>query len=255
MVATLPQAARKHHSLSALIARRAVREARKVKKQGYAAVAGVVVAHQLASAQESEKAVGEILREIGFSPSPEARIVLPAYTSPGASFVRMAEATVSDFEFDRLVASLVQEAGNAAEQVATVTREGVGWVRMLTPPSCSRCVALAGRTYRYSDGFLRHPGDDCVTIPAPEGDATFAPDPVELLRAGQVTGLSKADQEAILDGADFGQVVNIRRKKSSLTVAGESLARAGRPTPAGIYRMAADRAQALELLQRFGYIK
>src|SRR5690606_23965723 len=32
------------------------------------------------------------------------------------------------------------------------------YVRMLTPPSCSRCTVLAGRWYRKNAGFARHPG-------------------------------------------------------------------------------------------------
>lgn len=218
------------------------------------AVATIVALHQITSARESESAVAEILAELAFVPQPEARLRLPSYTTDPATFARMAEATETDSEFDRLVASLVQEAGNAAEQVASAVRPEVGWTRVLTPPSCSRCVALAGRVYRWSDGFLRHPQDDCVTMPVRDGDTTYAADPIAMLKAGQVTGLSKADQQAILDGADFGQVVNVRRRAAGLTEAGTALARGGRPTPAGIYRLAADRAQALDLLARYGYI-
>ena len=254
-MATLPRAARKHHRLSALLARRAVAQARQQRPSGgTAAVVGVIVAHQMTSAQESESAVGQILAELAFAPSPAGRIRLPAFTTPPDSVARMVESTNTDLEFDRLVASLVQEAGNAAEQVASAVREEVGWTRMLTPPSCSRCVPLAGRVYRWSDGFLRHPQDDCVTIPVREGDARFTVDPAEMVRRGEVRGLSKADTEAILDGADYNAVVNVRRKAAGLTEAGTVLARRGRPTPAGIYRMARDREHAIELLGRFGYL-
>lgn len=38
----------------------------------------------------------------------------------------------------------------------------VGWRRVIIPPSCSRCSALAGRMYRgESVAFRRHPGCDC----------------------------------------------------------------------------------------------
>jgi hypothetical protein len=36
-------------------------------------------------------------------------------------------------------------------------RVEIGYIRLLTPPSCARCVILAGRFYRWSDGFKRHP--------------------------------------------------------------------------------------------------
>jgi hypothetical protein len=253
---TPPAAARRHHGLSALYAKRAVTEAQKARRANRptAAVAAVVATHQIASARESQAAVGTILAEQKVDAPPEAVLNLASFATALESFTQMLEGIDTDFEFARLVASLVQDAGNAAEQVSVATRPEIGWTRMLTPPSCSRCVVLAGRIYRYSDGFMRHPQDDCVTIPVAEGDETYTADPVELLKAGQVTGLSKADQQAILDGADFGQVVNSRRIASQLTEAGHTLTRGGRPTPAGIYRLASDRAEALALLQRYRYI-
>lgn len=250
---TLRSAAR-HYRLSALIARRAVREARKARPRGTPAVAAAVAVHQIASAKESQDAVSAMLLEQHIDEVAEALLNLAQFSTDIATFTAMIDATDTDHEFDRLVASLVQDAGNAAEQVAIATRPDVGWVRQLTPPSCSRCVPLAGRVYRYSDGFLRHPGDDCVTIAVREGDTTYVTDPVELVRRGEVTGLSKADQQAILDGADFNQVVNVRSKRAGLSEAGQALTRGGRPTPAGIYRMARDRDEALALLERYRYL-
>lgn len=60
-------------------------------------------------------------------------------------------------EFDRLVRSLVSDAGRQAATADMATRFTGGYVRMLNPPSCKRCVPLAGRWYRWNDGFLRHP--------------------------------------------------------------------------------------------------
>lgn len=204
----------------------------------------------------AQASVAVTLAEQGVVAPAEAPLNLVAFTTSAQMLGGMlAEIPAgADFEFLRLVESLVQDAGRAAESVAVATRPRVGWVRHLTPPSCSRCVALAGRVYPYSDGFLRHPGDDCVTVPVAEDDDSRAADPVELMERGLVRGLSKSDQEAIRDGADFNQVVNARRKGAGLTEAGRVLARAGRPTPEGIYRLASDRDEALALLQRFGYI-
>jgi hypothetical protein len=36
-------------------------------------------------------------------------------------------------------------------------KTSIGWIRVLDPPSCGRCAILAGRFYKWSDGFLRHP--------------------------------------------------------------------------------------------------
>lgn len=249
--------ARRRHRLSALAARRGVREARKVREGGLAPVAGVVVAHQMAQARMGQTAVAEMLAEQGIRAAADALLNLPAFTTSQRALGGMLEQIPedTDFEFDRLVESLIQDAGRAAESVATAVREDVGWVRQLTPPSCSRCVVLAGRVYRWSDGFLRHPGDDCTTVPVRDGDETFTVDPLELYRQGEVRGLSKADALALEDGADFNQVVNVRGQKAGLREAGEVLSRAGRPTPAGIYKAAGgDRDKALALLAQHRYI-
>jgi hypothetical protein len=85
--------------------------------------------------------------------------------------------------------------------------------------------------------------------------APYAQDPDELVRTGQVRGLSKADMQALEDGANLNRVVNVRSKKAGLLVAGQALTRAGKPTPAGIYRLAGeDRDKALTLLAQHGYI-
>ena len=45
-----------------------------------------------------------------------------------------------------------------------------GYVRMLNAPSCSRCIILAGKFFRWNEGFLRHPRCDCKHIPAQNAD-------------------------------------------------------------------------------------
>lgn len=58
----------------------------------------------------------------------------------------------------RIVATQVQDAGRVADGVAAMGRPRVqGYIRYLSPPSCSRCAVLAGRWYRVSAGFQRHP--------------------------------------------------------------------------------------------------
>src|SRR5690606_31251703 len=111
-------------------------------------------------------------------------------------------------------------------------RPRVQHVRHLNLPSCSRCAVLAGRVYRFSDGFQRHPGCDCVMIPTTVAAPDLTYDPAQLARDGRVTGLSKSDLRALGEGADFNQVVNVRAKKAGLRQSGEALTRAGRPTPA-----------------------
>ncbi|WP_419404267.1 hypothetical protein, partial [Micrococcus sp. F3Y] len=57
-----------------------------------------------------------------------------------------------------LVKTTVTDAARVAAGADMAARPRVqGYVRMLNPPSCPRCVVLAGRFYRWNAGFRRHP--------------------------------------------------------------------------------------------------
>lgn len=247
--------ARRNYRLSALISTRAVREARKVRNRGTGAVLSVVAAHQVAQAQTSQAAVAEMLVEQEIDAAADAILNLIGFTTDAQSLDAMLATAETDFQFDRLVESLVTDAARAAESVAVTARPHVYHVRYVNPPCCSRCAILAGRIYKWTEGFKRHPGCDCSMIPTTVS-SPYAQDVDQLIRDGLVTGLSKADRQALADGADLGRVVNVRSKSAGLMQAGQALTRAGRPTPAGIYRLAGDdRAKALELLKQHGYIR
>lgn len=155
----------------------------------------------------------------------------------------------------------------------------VGWIRMLTPPSCGRCAILAGRWYGWNEGFQRHPACNCRHIPAPEssaGDLTVDPrayfDSLPPEEQDRLFGV--AASEAIRDGADIAQVINAQNRKGGVyTVDGRQYTREGttrrgyyggseagergerRMTPVQIYREAGeDREEARRLLRRFGYL-
>ena len=169
-----------------------------------------------------------------------------------------------------LVQTTVADAGRAAAGVDTASRKGIGYVRMLNPPSCARCSILAGRFYRWNAGFRRHPKCDCVHVQtnaraAAESEG-LVHDPYEyfqsLSRDEQDRAYTKAGAQAIRDGGDIFQVVNSRR---GMNVAGmkttEGTSRFGnfgkrvRLTPEAIYKLNGDnRAAALKDLEKYGYI-
>lgn len=181
---------------------------------------------------------------------------------------------------DMIVKTQVADAGRAAESVAIASTPAVGgYVRMLTPPSCPRCVILAGKWFRWNQGFARHPRCDCRHIPAAEniaGDLTTDPYAYfkSLDQAAQDKAFGAANAAAIRDGSDIYQVVNAGRSSAGLTTLegvrsrrgfaaealnGGKLPHYSRPTmtrltPEGIYAQATDRTEALELLARHGYI-
>ncbi|SFO59919.1 hypothetical protein [Amycolatopsis rubida] len=162
----------------------------------------------------------------------------------------------------------VADAGRVADGVAVAARPRTSWTRMVVGDSCPRCILLAGRVYRFSAGFLRHPNCDCVHIPT--ADATgddFTTDPRRAFEEGRVRGLSKADEQAVRDGADLAQVVNAHR--GMYTAAGQKLTREGttrsgfagrrlggqrRLMPEQIYRDATSRDEAVRMLRLHGYL-
>ena len=116
------------------------------------------------------------------------------------------------------VGTLLSDTGRTAERVAGHSRRVTTWVRMLEPPSCGRCIILAGKTFHTAEPFDRHPRCDCRNIPAPEsiaGDLTV--DPHEYLDSLSDADLrkalgSRANAQAWRDGADPNQLVNAYRR-------------------------------------------
>jgi len=161
---------------------------------------------------------------------------------------------------DMAVQTLVADAARGAASVAIAARPGIGYVRMVNPPSCGRCSVLAGKFFKWNTGFQRHPHCDCSHVPSGEvGAEGLTTDP----RPDQITGLSKAERKALDEGSDLSQVVNAKRGASGMTttegttkrgLAGQRLAGRQRLTPDGIYRIASDRTEALALLREHGYL-
>lgn len=211
-----------------------------------------------------EAADGRRLDRLLLQPAIQA-LALQRNGTPPLESVRAGEVSLA-----RLIQSEIQAAGRSADQVAMATRPQVtGYTRLLNPPSCGRCVILAGRFYRWSEDFERHPNCDCTQVPVDEApDSGSLVDPLEAIRAGEVRGLSKADEEAILSGADPSQVINahsgmytldgLKYTRAGTTrrgLAGQRLAGARRLRPEAIFRIAdGDRAEALRLLYQHGYI-
>lgn len=189
---------------------------------------------------------------------------------------------------DLFVQSEIIAAGaDAAAVEIALEPKWTNYVRVLVPPSCDRCTILAGRIYRDLDGFARHPGCDCqhwpVTSWAEAERQGLVTDPTVAFERGQVRGLSKADEQAIRDGADIQETVNAKRGGGSrprgmtnaITV--ETFGRTVKATtegttkraawrrahpdlpirlrPESIYEHAKDREDALRLLRLYGYIK
>lgn len=184
---------------------------------------------------------------------------------------------------EMLTRTVLSDTGRAVESVGITTRPSVGYVRMLNPPSCSRCVILAGRFYRYSAGFRRHPGCDCRHVASTKAVAEdISVDPTRyfnsLTTTEQDKAFTRAGAQAIRDGADMSQVVNASKGMQRAQIYGRELAyttegttkrgvagkviraRGRNPVttprlmPDAIYQIAESREDAVRLLRLNGYV-
>ncbi|MGR7002803.1 VG15 protein [Yinghuangia aomiensis] len=202
----------------------------------------------------------------------------------------------------RMVVSEVADAGRGATGAGiAANRRTTGYIRHLSPPSCARCIILAGREYAWNQGFRRHPRCDCVHIPATLSSlGGRTRDPQEywdsLSRREQDRLVGAASARAIRDGASLTNVVNAQRTTSTVNVYGRRMRvsldattrrgwfyrselrlaeqrggrfhirgrddglpsfrlRTPRLLPEEIYEIADDRADAIRLLRKYGYIR
>jgi len=154
------------------------------------------------------------------------------------------------------VGTMLSDTGRAAEKVSGGAHRVKRWTRMLNPPSCGRCVILAGKTSRQSEAFNRHPGCDCRNVPSTEDTGDDArTDPHAYL-----SGLSDAEQDRVLgsksngqafrDGADMNQLINAYRKSGAVRP-GQINGQAIKYTREGTTR----RGHAYWQMSQAGYVK
>lgn len=207
---------------------------------------------------------GRTLRGLLEAPIPHVKTLIGQGVNP-----RVAMKQGGNF-LNLLTRTQVSDAARTAAGVDTAARPQVKYIRMLNPPSCKRCSVLAGKQFRWNQGFLRHPGCDCIHIPTTNVDTAKSEglmhDPYEyfnsLSEAEQNTTYGIADSKAIRDGADIFQVVNAQRgvnaagmKTTEGTTARSAYGKRIRLTPEAIYKLNGDnRAAALKDLEKYGYI-
>lgn len=244
--------ARNQYREQQIITARALREARRVSTRGAVAVATVISAYQLEAAGNTFGYTDAVLAEQGINSPPEGTAILSALVT-GRPAIQMLERSANNEAMERLVLTLVQDAGRTAAAVDLGRRRGAtSHIRSLQLPSCSRCAVLAGRVYPYSDGFQRHPRCDCLMTPT---NASVGKDLIVDPDRSDIRDLSKADVAALDNGADFAQVVNVRRAGAGLTVGSSVMVRGDRLTPQGVLQASAgDKSRALQLLRANGYI-
>lgn len=193
--------------------------ARQARGGGSTAVARRVTAFQILAARDALAGVEDMLAEQRITTRPDVDI-LPTSVAGVASDGRPLESLFDQAKtgrtFDLMVVTQLQDAARVAASMGIAARNQIGYVRMLNPPSCSRCAVLAGKWFGWNQGFQRHPKCDCRHVPARETNwhgLTTNPDDYfhSLSAAEQDRIFTKAGAQAVRDGADLGQVVNARR--------------------------------------------
>lgn len=261
MARTLRSQTRQQRRLDNLIAIGVSQAERTWAARSFRALASVLSILQFEAAQSGVQAVEEMLEEQGADAEPVLDVLPEAFsghTAAGSDDVSaFLEAAASLEQLEMAMITEITDAARTAEQVAIAARPKVkGYIRHVNVPCCSRCAVLAGRFYRWSEGFERHPRCKCFHTPVmSDSDADeLIQTPAALFEGGFISDLTQAERTAIEEGADISQVVNIRRKAAGLKEAGRVLERGGRLTPEGILQLASDREDIIALLERFGYL-
>jgi hypothetical protein len=147
-----------------------------------------------------------------------------------------------------LSSSEVTQAGRGAVGTSMVGKRTIqGYVRVVNPPACARCIILAGKEYGWNKGFQRHPRCDCVHLPTTLIARNQHRDRGYINPESYFSNLSRAEQDriftaagarAIREGADMAQVVNARRGMYTTTAYGRVLraTREGTTTRGFYYR-------------------
>lgn len=199
----------------------------------------VVQAAQLRLAESAQPYTEQVLADMGQPVRPVGQVIpgslvglagdgraLPglarlsvseAFTQMEAGLPRVDALGVAGRLLSMLMTTAMADIARAAERAAAGSVQASGWVRLLEPPSCSRCAVLAGRVYATNEGFQRHPRCDCRHVPTMSQTAAsdLVADPrryfESLSQVEQDRIFTEAGAEAIRNGADVARVVNARR--------------------------------------------
>src|SRR5690625_4406676 len=260
------QSASEHYARQQRITATGVAAARRARETGdVGRMAAIVALFQAMAARDAADAVPDMLEEQNITPASALKVAVQALVgiaSDGRPLESLMSLIETEQQLDMIVSTQIQDAARVSGGLAITSRKQVtGYVRMLNPPSCSRCVILAGKWFKWNAGFDRHPQCDCRHVPAREADRTdltMNPDDYfhSLTKAEQDKTFGKTGAQAVRDGADVSQVVNARRGMGkTTTVFGDSRGRGRRLMPEAIYELAdGDRDKALALLQQHGYL-
>lgn len=256
----------------------AVVAARRRRLNDARGIANTVAAFQIQAAQSALSSVERMLAEQEIDAPLVGRVParsLAGTASDGRSLVGLFQQATNPDQLTAMVATQVLDAGRSGTATSIGARPRIGYIRQISAGACSRCAVLAGRFYRYNEGFPRHVNCACIHVPTTTDnmktdDPRTNPDLYfrSLSPADQDRLFGQAGATAIREGADISQVVNAHRGMATAqggiktTLAGTTkrgLAGRARPgevrlMPETILKLASTREEAQRLLRRYAYI-
>jgi hypothetical protein len=253
--------------------------ARRKRRTDTRGIANTVAAFQVKAADEALASVERMLAEQDIDAPAVGRLPARAFAgtaSDGRGLVSLFDQATSAEALAQMVATQILDTGRSGAAASIAARpDGIGYIRVISAGACSRCAVLAGKFYRYNEGFPRHVNCACTHEPTTlsnmkTDDLRTNPDLYfrSLSPADQDRLFGQASAEAIRHGADMSQVVNAHRGMSTaqsgikVTTAGTTrrgvFGRANpgkvRLMPETIIKLASTREEAQLLLRRYGYI-
>lgn len=182
-------------------------------------------------------------------------------TAIGRGYGLEAALAIGGRVLDKIVFSEVTAAGSWGDQTAMSVRPNItGYVRMVSAGACKDCMILAGKWFRWNEGFDRHPWCNCRHIPAAEAlDGDLGTDPYayfnSMSKEAQNKLLGEVGAQTVRDGGDIYRVVNVQNR--GLGKGSRQAYKYGTPmkmTPRQIYSKRLPREQTLAMLRAEGYI-
>lgn len=211
-----------HERAQSEIQRYALTQARSLRRSPTDRLWRTLTSWQAVAALTASRWLPAMLDEQGITAQSVAPLVLASQVgvaSDGRSLRTLLEYAARESasrEFDTIVATQLQDVARSTLATDIATRPAIeGYARQITAGACSRCAILAGRFYRWNEGFDRHPNCNCEHVPTTRdaaGEVTTNPREYfdSLDEAEQERIFTKAGAEAIRMGADPVQVVNAR---------------------------------------------
>lgn len=248
----LPQAAADHHQAQTRLATATVIAARRIWARmgddfdaSWQTVQPALVvlfnAGQLAAARLAEPYLTAVLAETGQPDAPVATVrargfigsaadgrPLPNVLQGAVVTAKQARSEMTTNEalaqagrwLDMVAETAIADTARSAVTTGITVRPGIdGYVRSTGGHSCSRCLVLAGKFYKYNTGFARHPRCHCIHTPSTRHRAGDFTETLTAVRRSDLSSLAlssspdgrRMPEQIVINTDDRSQAIRLLR--------------------------------------------